>query len=124
VAVEFPVAKTAVQKISLSNGAQARAELAEACSEELERATRKICGGKCLFSVTAEAQRMRNTWRWNSWVDFCGNARNYRRLLCASYQLIDITDRNRSPKFSGQWWCEMDFLRQGSSLMKGVMSYE
>ena len=40
------------------------------------------------------------------------------------YQLIDITDLNRSPKFGVLWLCEMAFLRKGSSLLKGVTSYE
>jgi FkbM family methyltransferase len=42
----------------------------------------------------------------------------------AGYRLIDITDLNRSPKFGVLWLCEMAFLRNGSSLLAGVTSYE
>jgi FkbM family methyltransferase len=42
----------------------------------------------------------------------------------AGYQLIDITDLNRSPKFGVLWLLEMAFLRKGSSLMRNVTSYE
>jgi hypothetical protein len=42
----------------------------------------------------------------------------------AGYQLIDITDLNRSPKFGVLWLLEMAFLRKGSSLMRNVTPYE
>ena len=45
--MDLPVGKTTVQnyiRAALSESAQARAKLAEACSEGLEVATRKICG--------------------------------------------------------------------------------
>jgi FkbM family methyltransferase len=40
------------------------------------------------------------------------------------YQLIDITDLNRSPKHGVLWLCELAFLKKGSTLLDPVKSYE
>jgi FkbM family methyltransferase len=40
------------------------------------------------------------------------------------YHLLEITDLNRSPKYGVLWLCEMAFLRNDSSLLNGVSSYE
>jgi FkbM family methyltransferase len=42
----------------------------------------------------------------------------------AGYQLIDITDLNRSPKHEVLWLCELAFLRKGSPLLERATSYE
>jgi FkbM family methyltransferase len=42
----------------------------------------------------------------------------------AGYHIIDITDLNRSPKYGVLWLCEVAFLRNGSSLLAGIDSYE
>lgn len=42
----------------------------------------------------------------------------------AGYQLIDITDLNRSPKYGVMWLCEMAFLRKNSTLLDAITSYE
>jgi hypothetical protein len=47
-----------------------------------------------------------------------------RFMTDVGYNLIDITDLNPSPKHGVLWLCEMAFLREGSSLMKAVTSYE
>jgi len=35
----------------------------------------------------------------------------------ADYRIIDITERNRSPKCGALWLCEVAFLRNGSRLL-------
>jgi FkbM family methyltransferase len=47
-----------------------------------------------------------------------------RRMAEAGYRLIDITDINRSPKHDVQWLCDLAFLRNSSSLLDTVTSYE
>jgi FkbM family methyltransferase len=42
----------------------------------------------------------------------------------AGYNLMDITDLNRSPKHGVLWLCELAFLREGSPLLDAVSSYE
>lgn len=42
----------------------------------------------------------------------------------AGYQLMDITDLNRSPKHGVLWLCEMAFVRAGSKLLERVKAYE
>ncbi len=42
----------------------------------------------------------------------------------AGYQLMDITDLNRSPKHQVLWLAEFAFLRNGSPLLDRVTSYE
>jgi FkbM family methyltransferase len=42
----------------------------------------------------------------------------------AGYQLIDITELNRSPKHGVLWVSELAFLRNGSPLLECVTSYE
>jgi FkbM family methyltransferase len=42
----------------------------------------------------------------------------------AGYHIIDITDLNRSPKYGVLWLCEVAFLRNESSLLAGIDSYE
>lgn len=42
----------------------------------------------------------------------------------ADYHIIDITDLNRSPKYGVLWLCEVAFLRNESSLLAGIDSYE
>ena len=42
----------------------------------------------------------------------------------AGYNLMDITDLNRSPKHGVLWVCELAFLREGSPLLDAVSSYE
>lgn len=42
----------------------------------------------------------------------------------AGYRLIDITDYNRSPRHGVLWVCEFAFLRNGSRLLEGAVSYE
>jgi hypothetical protein len=45
-------------------------------------------------------------------------------MASAGYGLFDITDLNRSPKYGSVWLCELVFLRNGSSLLSQVTSYE
>ncbi len=45
-------------------------------------------------------------------------------MTLAGYHAIDITDLNRSPKYGVVWLCELAFLRNGSTLLNGVTSYE
>lgn len=40
------------------------------------------------------------------------------------YQMIDITDINRSPKHGVLWLCELAFLRKGSPLLEKAGSYQ
>lgn len=40
------------------------------------------------------------------------------------YQLMDITELNRSPKYGVLWLCEMAFVRTGSGLLGWAKSYE
>jgi FkbM family methyltransferase len=47
-----------------------------------------------------------------------------RFMAKAGYKLMDITDLNRSPKHGVLWLCEFAFLRDGSSLLDTVTSYE
>jgi FkbM family methyltransferase len=42
----------------------------------------------------------------------------------AGYQLMDITDMNRSPKHGVLWLCELAFIRKDSQLIRNVLSYE
>jgi FkbM family methyltransferase len=42
----------------------------------------------------------------------------------AGYNLLDITDLNRSPKHRVLWLCELAFLRKGSPLLDAVSSYD
>ena len=42
----------------------------------------------------------------------------------AGYGPVDITNVNRSPKHGIVWLCELAFLRNGSPLLNGVISYE
>ena len=42
----------------------------------------------------------------------------------AGYNLMDITDLNRSPKHGVLWLCELAFLRDGSTLLDAATSYE
>lgn len=42
----------------------------------------------------------------------------------AGYRVVDITDLNRSPKYGVLWLCELAFLRNASSLLDGVKTYE
>src|SRR5262249_7607870 len=42
----------------------------------------------------------------------------------AGYNLMDITDLNRSPKHGVLWLCELAFLRDGSPLLDTATSYE
>jgi FkbM family methyltransferase len=42
----------------------------------------------------------------------------------AGYNLMDITDLNRSPKHGVLWLCELAFIRKDSPLMGNVSSYE
>ena len=59
----------------------------------------------------------------------CGNYENSAAevitfMANAGYQLMDITDLNRSPKHSVLWLCELAFLRNASPLLNAVTSYE
>lgn len=59
----------------------------------------------------------------------CGNYENsaaevIKFMVNAGYQLIDITDLNRSPKHGVLWLCELAFLRKASPLLNAVTSYE
>ncbi len=47
-----------------------------------------------------------------------------KRMDEAGYRLIDFTDLNRSPKDKILWLCEAVFLRNGSTLLDSVTSYE
>jgi FkbM family methyltransferase len=47
-----------------------------------------------------------------------------RRMADNGYELLDITDINRSPKFGVLWLLELVFLRKGSELLDSVTSYE
>jgi FkbM family methyltransferase len=40
------------------------------------------------------------------------------------YRLMEITDVNRSPKYGLLWLCEMAFLKNSSTLLNSVTSYE
>jgi Methyltransferase FkbM domain len=42
----------------------------------------------------------------------------------AGYNLMDITDLNRSPRYGVLWLCELAFLRVGSPLWATAPSYE
>lgn len=46
------------------------------------------------------------------------------RMAEAGYQMIDLTDLNRSPKHGVLWLCELVFLRRGSALLAKVSSYQ
>ena len=46
-----------------------------------------------------------------------------RFMVEAGYNLMDITDLNRSPKYGVLWLCELAFLRVGSPLWAGAPSY-
>jgi FkbM family methyltransferase len=47
-----------------------------------------------------------------------------RRMADVGYQLIDVTDINRSPEYGVLWLCELAFLRESSRLLDAVTSYE
>jgi hypothetical protein len=47
-----------------------------------------------------------------------------RFMAKAGYNLMDITDLNRSPKHGVLWLCEFAFLRDGSPLLDTATSYE
>jgi FkbM family methyltransferase len=47
-----------------------------------------------------------------------------RVMAKAGYNLMDITDLNRSPKYGVLWFCELAFLRVGSPLRAAAPSYE
>jgi FkbM family methyltransferase len=47
-----------------------------------------------------------------------------RFMAKAGYNLMDITDFNRSPKHGVLWLCELAFLREGSPLLDAATSYE
>jgi FkbM family methyltransferase len=40
------------------------------------------------------------------------------------YRLMEITDLNRSPKYGLLWLCELAFLKNSSTLLNSVVSYE
>jgi FkbM family methyltransferase len=42
----------------------------------------------------------------------------------AGYRVLDITDLNRSPKHEALWLCEVAFLRNASSLLDGIDSFD
>ena len=46
-----------------------------------------------------------------------------RFMVEAGYNLMDITDLNRSPKYGVLWLCELAFLRVGSPLWAAAPSY-
>jgi FkbM family methyltransferase len=59
----------------------------------------------------------------------CGNYENsaaevIQFMANSGYRLIDITDLNRSPKHGVLWLCELAFLRNASTLLNDVTSYE
>jgi FkbM family methyltransferase len=46
-------------------------------------------------------------------------------FMCgAGYRTFDVTDLNRSPRHNVLWLCELAFIRNGSSLLDGVKTYE
>lgn len=45
-------------------------------------------------------------------------------MSAAGYRLIDITEPNRTPKHGVLWLCELAFLRNGSTLLGAMTSYE
>jgi FkbM family methyltransferase len=47
-----------------------------------------------------------------------------RFMAKTGYNLMDITDLNRSPKHGVLWLCELAFLREGSPLLDAATSYE
>jgi FkbM family methyltransferase len=47
-----------------------------------------------------------------------------RRMADTGYDLLDVTDINRSPKFGVLWLFELAFLRRDSHLLDSVTSYE
>jgi hypothetical protein len=47
-----------------------------------------------------------------------------RFMTGAGYNLMDITDLNRSPKYGVLWLCELAFLRVGNPLWAAAPSYE
>jgi FkbM family methyltransferase len=51
-------------------------------------------------------------------------ARVIDRMDEAGYKVVDITDINRSPKYGVLWLSELAFLRNASSLLDTVASYE
>ena len=42
----------------------------------------------------------------------------------AGYRVLDITDLNRSSKHEALWLCEVAFLRNASSLLDGIDSFD
>ena len=47
-----------------------------------------------------------------------------RKMGDAGYKMMDITDINRSPKHGLLWLCELAFIRNDSSLLHGMTSYD
>ncbi|MGH9744587.1 MAG: FkbM family methyltransferase [Candidatus Acidiferrales bacterium] len=46
------------------------------------------------------------------------------RMAKSGYELLDLTDINRSPKYGVLWLFELVFLKKGSRLLASVTSYE
>jgi FkbM family methyltransferase len=51
-------------------------------------------------------------------------AKVVQKMEQAGYQVVDITDINRSPKYGVLWLCELAFLKNGSRLFESTTSYE
>ncbi|MFZ2642489.1 MAG: FkbM family methyltransferase [Verrucomicrobiia bacterium] len=51
-------------------------------------------------------------------------AKTVSRMAEAGYQVMDITDLNRSPKHNVLWLCELAFVRKDSHLLDSITSYE
>ncbi|HEX5423019.1 MAG TPA: FkbM family methyltransferase [Candidatus Acidoferrales bacterium] len=47
-----------------------------------------------------------------------------RRMSDSGYELLDVTDLNRSPKYGVLWLMELVFLRKGSRLLDAAPTYE
>jgi hypothetical protein len=45
-------------------------------------------------------------------------------MIEKGYRLMEITDINRSPKYGLLWLCELAFLKNSSTLLNSVVSYE
>jgi FkbM family methyltransferase len=59
----------------------------------------------------------------------CGNYENsvaevVKFMDGAGYRLMDVTDLNRSPRHGVLWLCELAFIRNASTLLNDVTSYE
>lgn len=51
-------------------------------------------------------------------------ARVIATMADAGYQMIDITDINRSPKHGVLWLCELAFMRKGCPLLEKASTYQ